>query len=372
MKLGYFAPMPPAATGVAQYAAVLLGQLEKRFEIVADADANLYQVGNNGLHWEIYERAIAKPGVVLLHDACLHHLLLGKLTREQYIEEFVYNYGGWFRQRAGRYWGGRGMSGADTRYFERPMLKRLCEGARLVVVHNRAAEAAVLSHAPGVKVAVLPHLFEAPRDHYYREVDEYREQVLGVPRTECLFAVLGHLRESKRVDAVLRAFEALRGQGLLVRLLVQGDFVGPDLERALGDRLKAEWIVRRGYLSEAEWWMQAHALDVGINLRWPLAGESSGIATRLMGIGKPVIVTRSLETADLPEVACVKVDPGLAEQEELERFVAWLAINVEARRAVGRHAAIHTQQWHGVERVGALLGDWVEAAFDAGGRAGLS
>ena len=40
MKLGYFAPMPPAATGVAQYAAALLGQLEKRFEIVSDSDAN--------------------------------------------------------------------------------------------------------------------------------------------------------------------------------------------------------------------------------------------------------------------------------------------------------------------------------------------
>jgi hypothetical protein len=372
MKLGYFAPMPPAPTGVAQYAAVLLTQLEKRFEIATDADANLYQVGNNPLHWEIYQRAIAKPGVVLLHDACLHHLLLGQLTRERYVEEFVYNYGEWFRQTAERYWEGRAMSGADTRYFERPMLKRLCQGARLVVVHNRAAEAAVLSHVPQVPVVVLPHLFEAPRDHFYREVDVYRDQVLGVPRDHCLFAVLGHLRESKRVDVVLRVFEALRGKGLKIGLLVQGSFVGPDLERALGQRLKADGIVRRGYLSEQEWWMQAHALDVAINLRWPLAGESSGIATRLMGIAKPVIVTRSLETDDLPEAACIKVDPGLAEREELERFVAWLTLNVEARRAVGRHAAIHTQHLHGIERVGALLEDSVRAAFDAGGHAALS
>ena len=365
MKLGYQAPMPPAATGVAQYAAALMGHLRERFEIVDRAEANLYQVGNNELHWEIYQRAIATPGVVLLHDACLHHLLLGKLSREQYVEEFVYNYGEWFRQTAERYWEGRGMSASDARYFERPMLRRLCEGARLVVVHNGAAEAAVREHAPSVRVAVLPHLFEAPRAHSYREVDEYREQVLGVPQEECLFAVLGHLRESKRLDTVLRVFEALRRAGLGVKLLVQGSFVGPDLERSLAGRLEVDWVVRRGYLSEEEWWMQALAIDVGVNLRWPLAGESSGIATRLMGIGKPVIVTRSLETAGLPEVACVKVDPGLAEGEELERYVAWLALNVEARRAVGRHAALHTREWHGVERVAGLLAGWVGEAFDA-------
>ena len=82
--------------------------------------------------------------------------------------------------------------------------------------------------------------------------DEYREKVLRVPREECLFAVLGHLRESKRIDTILLSCEALRRQGLPVRLLVQGDFVGPDLERALEGRLEAEWVVRRQYLPELE------------------------------------------------------------------------------------------------------------------------
>lgn len=364
MKLAYHAPLPPAATGVAQYAATLLGYLRDEFEIDDSAKAALYQIGNNKLHWEIYQRALREPGVVLLHDACLHHLLLGQLSREEYVEEFVYNYGEWFRQTAERYWEGRAMSAADARYFERPMLKRICGSARLVIVHNAAAEAAVLRHAPETKVARVPHLFEAPRDLSYREMDEYRERVLQVPREECLFAVLGHLRESKRIDTILLSFAALRRQGLPVKLLVQGDFVGPDLERALEGRLEEKWVVRRNFLPEDEWWMQAHAIDVGINLRWPLAGESSGIATRLMGIGKAVIVTRSLETEDIPEVAAVKVDAGMAEREELERFAAWLALNADARRAVGRHAAIHTKQFHQVDVVAARMAQLVRVAFE--------
>jgi len=364
MKLGYHAPMPPAPTGVAQYAATLMKQLETRFELGPDADVDLYQVGNNGLHWAIYQRALASPGVVLLHDACLHHLLLGHLSQAEYVEEFVYNYGEWFRQTAERFWAARSNSAADPRFFERPMLRRLTDTARLVVVHNPAAEAAVLAHSPQARVRRMPHLFEPPRTHFIREVDEYRRQVLGVSHEETLFAVLGHLRESKRIDAVVRACERLRANGLPIRLLIQGKFVGPDLKRALGPRLAQEWIVRRAYLNEDEWWMQAHAIDLGINLRWPLAGESSGIATRLMGIGKPVVLTRGLETSVIPEAAAVRIDPGIAEQEQLEQYLAWLTINVEARRSIGRHAAIHTNQFHGVERVAELLADWLKEEFD--------
>ncbi len=351
MSLGYYAPMPPAPTGVAQYADSLLRHLKPGLK------GNLYQLGNNGLHWEIYQQALREPCVVLLHDACLHHLLLGQLSRDDYVAEFVYNYGEWFRQTAERYWEARGGSAADTRYFERPMLRRIAESARLVIVHNAAAKAQIVAHAPQTRVEIVPHLFEAPRDHYYREIDEYREQVLGVSRDVCLFAVLGYLRESKRLDTILTVFEDLKRQGLPVRLLVQGSFASTELERAAASRIET----RRGYLDEAEWWMQAHAIDVGINLRWPLAGESSGIATRLMGIGKPVIMTRSREAEDIPEAAAIKIDPGLPEREQLTHYVAWLALNPEARRAVGRHAAIHTSQFHRVDRVADRIGDLLDS-----------
>ena len=42
-------------------------------------DVALYHVGNNALHREIYQRALTNPGVVVLHDAVLQHLLLGML-----------------------------------------------------------------------------------------------------------------------------------------------------------------------------------------------------------------------------------------------------------------------------------------------------
>jgi glycosyltransferase involved in cell wall biosynthesis len=353
MTIGYFAPLPPAASGVADYAADLLEALRERGEVRVEeeGDWNLYHVGNNGLHWEIYQRALRRPGVVVLHDAVLHHLLLGKLSREEYIEEFVFNYGEWHRETAARFWERRGQSAADGAYFARPMLRRLAEAARSIVVHNAGAAAQVRAHAAGAQVHVIPHYFKPPRTHWYWEIDRYRENVLGVPRDEILFGVLGHLRESKRLDTVLRAYEDLRKHGVPVRLLLQGEFVGADLERALDPLLTQEGLLRRGFLDHDEWWLMAHTLDGVINLRWPSAGESSGIATRLMGIGKPVVVTRGLETEELPEASVVKIDPGMPERAQLTQYWAWLAIHKEARLSIGRHAARHIGQWHALARV---------------------
>ena len=74
-------------------------------------------------------------------------------------------------------------------------------------------------------------------------------------------------------------------------LLIAGQFVSTDLERAVAPLLDAPGIWRLPYLAESEFWLAARAVDACINLRYPAAGESSGIAVRMMGIGKPVMVT---------------------------------------------------------------------------------
>ena len=91
----------------------------------SDADVALYHIGNNHLHCAIYDRALAHPGIVVLHDAVLQHFFLGRLTEQQYVDEFIFNYGEWTRSLAEDLWKHRARSAADPRYFEWPMLKRI-------------------------------------------------------------------------------------------------------------------------------------------------------------------------------------------------------------------------------------------------------
>ena len=76
MKIGFHSPLPPARTGVAEYSFALKKALETTDTIEvnsSNADIDLYHIGNNQLHAAIYQKALSKPGVVVLHDAVLQH-----------------------------------------------------------------------------------------------------------------------------------------------------------------------------------------------------------------------------------------------------------------------------------------------------------
>lgn len=332
--------MPPARTGVAEYAAALLRGLQQqgRVRIGRDGDVNLYQLGNNQLHRDIYERAIKRPGAVLLHDAVLHHFYLGALSREQYIQEFVFNYGGWSRGLAEKFWAERARSAAAVEYFRYPMLRRVAETARIVIVHNRGAAAIVRRHAPQANIVEIPHLFVQPS-----------EPAMEQRGKTTIFGVFGHLRESKRLASVLRVFRKLK---LDAQLVLAGEFVSRDLEKTLAPLLDTPRVIRMPYAEdESEFWRRAYSTDVCINLRYPQAGETSGIAIRFMGIGKPVVMSGGEETSGFPDGSCVRIDTGLGEEAMLEDVLIWLARFPYDREAVGRRAAEHIRQVHSLDRV---------------------
>jgi glycosyltransferase involved in cell wall biosynthesis len=363
MTVGFYSPMPPARTGVADYAAALQAELRRhgRVKIASGVspgpcDVALYHLGNNALHAEIYRRALERPGVVTLHDAVLHHFLLGQLDEAAYIEEFVYNYGEWNRTLAGELWRGRAASAADSRYFRYAMLRRVAERARAVVVHNPEAARAVKEHAPQARVVEIPHLFQAPPLAGEEEIARYRRR-LGVEPGTFLFGVFGFLRESKRLPAVLGAFADLHRENPRTALLVAGQFVSTDLERAVEPLMGAAGVVRLGYLAEREFWLAAAAVDACINLRYPGAGETSGISIRLMGIGKPVMVTDAAEYARFPEDACLRIAPGVAERESLRQHMILLTSVSEVARAIGRRAAAHVGAHHRVDLIGSRYWD---------------
>jgi glycosyltransferase involved in cell wall biosynthesis len=351
MTVGFFSPLPPAPTGVADYSSALLPLL-RGFGTVdvspEKCDVALYHVGNNALHREIYQRALIQPGIAVLHDAVLQHLLLGTLSADQYVEEFVYNYGESSRAQGRQLWEQRARSGADARYFAHPMLKRIATASRAIIVHNPAAAALVHKHAPQTPVVEIPHLFQPPDLPSPEETRRFRES-LGIGKQTLLIGTFGHQRETKRLSVLLRAFQ--RAGRIDARLLVSGHFVSRALESAVAPLLQHPRILRTGYLPEAEMWRYAAATDLCINLRYPSAAETSGIAVRMMGIGKPVIFTASEALDRIPENACLRVPVGSDEEEMLAGYIAWLAANRSAAVEIGNRALAHTREHHAPEKV---------------------
>jgi len=108
MRLAFVSPMPPSKSGIADYSAALVDALRAFAEVTvvssapaefdpSSFDALVYQIGNNPYHTFAYELALRHPGVVVLHESNLHHLLvdftIGRGDWDGYLREVEYEGG---------------------------------------------------------------------------------------------------------------------------------------------------------------------------------------------------------------------------------------------------------------------------------------
>jgi len=85
MRIAFFSPLPPTRSGIADYSAALLEPLSKIVHVdtfcekshfdPSQYDIAVYQLGNNPHHEFAYEAALQHPGVAVMHEANLHHLI---------------------------------------------------------------------------------------------------------------------------------------------------------------------------------------------------------------------------------------------------------------------------------------------------------
>jgi hypothetical protein len=95
-------------------------------------------------------------------------------------------------------------------------------------------------------------------------------------------------------------------------------------------------------------------VDACINLRWPAAGETSGIGIRLMGLGKPVLATDGEENARYPQAACLRISPGVDEEDSLRRHMLLVTVRRDCAREIGERARGHIASYHQPARVAEL------------------
>jgi glycosyltransferase involved in cell wall biosynthesis/SAM-dependent methyltransferase len=345
VKVAYFSPFPPAKSGIADYSQSLAAELEKlvslrRFNETtqgfqpSDFDIGLYHVGNNRDHVIAYETALQVPGVVVLHEANLHHLLCDLTIRRNnwaaYVEEASYDSGPTaleFARRVERLEVGPDYDGV-------PMLRRLAERSRAAIAHSQF----VLGHlqqrglkGPG---AVIPH--GAALLHDFR--NEVRQE-LGISPDTPLVGTFGYLKPYKRLQEALRAFRRVVKFLPHAKFLMAGeqhaDFPLEPLIRSLGLQDK---VILLGYTPIEKFDGYIGACDVTLNLRYPTVGETSGTLMRAFGMGKATIVSDVGSFSELPEGTCLKVPVGASEEDLLFEYLQLVLSRPEIGSALGFQA----------------------------------
>ena len=373
MRLAYFSPMPPEQSGVADYSALLLPALRERIDVTVvrrgkksaprGTDVALYHVGNNpDAHAWIVDALRRRPGVVVLHDFVLHHLVAGMTVGRRdghgYLDLMEREHGvvgrllahGVLDKRIPPLW--------ESRPADFPLPTFVLEHATGLVVHSRYVHDRARAAGFGGPIAIVPHpAWPSPGVE--------PERVSAGTVVGCF----GVVNASKRIPELLRATAAVRKEHPeLTLLLVGSSSPGFDLDRRL-QRLGLDdaGLVRKAWVDESRLWALMAGSDVIVNLRHPTMGETSGSVIRGLSLGKPLVVSDVGWFSELPDDVALKVAPDDEEVATLTAALELLAARADVRDAMGASAAALAQREHDVERVADLYVAALETA--AGGAA---
>lgn len=345
MRIAFFSPMPPAKSGIADYSAALVGELGALMDLdvrtgrepgsgASPFDLALYQIGNNADHLPVYEEALRTPGVVVLHEANLHHLICDLTIRrgdwDAYVAECAYNGGEEARAFAERV--RRREAGPD--YDGLPMLRRVLERARGLIVHSRYVLDRCREAGYQGPAAVIPHGAWLPL------VDRMRWRAkLGLDESARLAGIFGFLKPYKRISQSLRAFARVVKIHPDAKLLMVGeehpDFPLDPQIQALG--LEAH-VRRLGYADAEAFEGFLGACDIVLNLRYPTVGETSGTHLRALGMGKAVVVSDVGSFREFPDGVCLKVPVDDTEEDTLFEYLNLLVSRPAMAEALGAAA----------------------------------
>ena len=367
LRLSFWSPLNPRRSGISDYSESLLAALREHAQIDvfvdgyepsnkllfdrfptfdarafpylaqrAPYDLNLYQVGNNPLHRYMYDYILNQPGLITLHDVCVYHLihsvLGGRPQAERFWQEVAFCEGAEVTRQARLDY----VKGQLDDY-SLALNRRLVQASRGVVVHSQHAAHQLERYPTRPPIQVIPFGIAILEDEQSQFACTIR-QTMDIPTDAFVFGVFGNLHRVKRLPVILRAFARLRAQQPQVCLLMMGPLdpsvadvvqplqANPEHTRAHGiylDLTYADPVLRL---------MTIHAIDVGINLRYPTAGETSASLSTFLGMGKPTLVSAVGSFLEYPDTCCPKVPVNQNEENILFQQMEHFAMNRNSYR----------------------------------------
>src|SRR5688500_1471578 len=343
MNIAVLTPLPPVRSGIAHYNSMLLPELARRHKVTVVVDQKhfvkpggcelirysdfsasqfdrvIVHLGNNPHHGFAYEEANRTPGVIVLHDYVLHHLIvestLAEGKSEEYVEELRRNHGQagatLARSRVASMHGELGN-------FLYPASVAVSQQAQAVIVHNRYAGESLRGHGVTTPITLVGHPFVPPE----RKIDGKGARAqLGYDATDVVIGVFGFLTAAKRPEVVLEAFSHAAGRHPRLRLLIVGE-PAPNIDiRTLARNLPTHSWKAVGFVPDEDFDTYLSAVDKVVNLRYPSAGETSGALIRVFAAGKPVAVSDYAQFAEYPDSIATKIPFGPDEVDALARFM---------------------------------------------------
>ncbi len=342
MKIAYFSPLNPQQSGISDFSEELLQKLKEHVEITVfvddyvpsrissedgiairhiheydnesvrrEFDTAVFHIGNNlTFHKNIMDAFLAYGGILELHDISIHNMIAGDTLNNKRPEEYV---------RLMKYCHGEPGEKAARAFVETlssppwendmlhfTMNRHLLDRADGIIVHSDMAKQMVKATSPNKPVeCILLHSEDILSDPERFKLECRRR--LNIRKDKLVFGSFGYATHYKRILPTLEALAIYKKSKRPFHYYMVGKVDGNDIEEKIKELKLESDVTITGFTELDDFKAYMGACDVCFNLRYPTQGETSASLHRMLGMGKPVIVTDVGSFQEYPDDFVLKV-----------------------------------------------------------------
>jgi glycosyltransferase involved in cell wall biosynthesis len=402
LKIAYFSPLNPIKSGVSDYSEELLEYLAGygRIDLFIDDyrpsstwlhncfkirnyreifenhgkndyDIHIYHMGNNDIHSYIYMVCLQRPGIVVLHEPMLHHFVFSQTVGNNRLRDYLRELDYCYRGERLKIVKTTLESRDEDSWYEYPLVNRLVDSSMGIIVHSEFAREKVLAANPFAKVHKIQHHYAPAAPNHMRSPELLRE-ILGLHADDFLIGSLGYMTTSKRIDVLLKTTAWLKEQGYRVKLLLVGKMLpGCEAPRWIEELGLEQDVLATGFVDTRTFREYMSLPDIFVALRHPSAGETSGSVIKMMGTGRPVMVSDHYAFSEFPDDCCIKVTPGENEELELKEKLVYFLENPDERKAIGARSKRYILTHHDIHKSAREYIKFASEVLTGGGAATL-
>lgn len=390
-RIAMWTPLPPLASGIADYSAELLQQLSTHYTIEVFVDDNylptpgrtgtaiiqhadsfarrqrqqpfalvIYQIGASFFHTYMLDTLRNVPGIAVIHDLNWGRLLYAQSLRDGTTEQFTQN----VLELAGE------TAAAEFTAIDKlPLHERYLARDQYFSTHYLIEDIArymigLIVHMPWAKrdleqryglsnVSTILMGVKDPQNHIdIYDIRRGREW-LQIGSKTFVVGLFGIVDRIKRVTQCLKAFAMLKQQVPDSAMIVMGEILDPayrteieELTHTLGIAHEVHFIGRADQL-EFDRYMSVS--DIIVNLRYPSHRQMSAVMVRAFAVGKPLIISDIPEWNFVPSSFCLRVKPDDREVTELARCLIMVALDPQRRATMSKASRAYYEQFCTIE-----------------------
>lgn len=385
--LAMVSPLPPERSGISDYTAALLAPLSRHYRLVLlhpdpaalepqhdawgqplplhsldwleAAEAKgvrlLYHFGNSVYHEAMLHCISRHPGVVVLHDYYLSHLIDGWTRYGDQVpslEALLHRCHGY---PALREYSKERATGSHGHLWSWGLNQPVLQAARGVLVHSRhSLNLARRDYRPSslVNWHLVPMLSRAPQPVSGLAMEALRQRYAFGPEPKliCSFGYVGPAKLSlELIEGFARSGLGLQGW----RLILAGSDGGNTAYRRILDQAIAAASLHgcvhvTGWINSEDYWCLQSLSSINVQLRSRSRGETSAAVMDCLQSGAVLVVNRHGSLDDLPDDVCRKL-PDRFTVHQLAACLKSLAGDSQARERLGQKAHIFSLEHHSPE-----------------------